>query len=81
MMMLMMMVMMVKIMIMMVVVEIGKPQYFCFVIYQDDGVGGNGDGDDHDDGDTQRLKFQLYWNPEDVFRACFMFLLFARIKQ
>ena len=25
------------------------------------------------DGDTRRLIFQLYWNTEDVFCACFIF--------
>ena len=33
------------------------------------------------DGDTRRLIFQLYWNTGDVFCACFIFLLFTRIKQ
>ena len=33
------------------------------------------------DGDTRRLIFQLYWNIEDVFCACSIFLLFTRIKQ
>ena len=33
------------------------------------------------DGDTRRLIYQLYWNIEDVFCACSIFLLFTRIKQ